>query len=245
LTDCFGQVTFAALDNVLGACLIRPVVPGLVPGAHREGRRNAVPAQERAVATREKLLDAAITCLADFGYSGTTTHRVAQIAGTSRGAQLYHFPSKEDLLTVAVEHLALRRFSEIEARALQLQTPSQSGLVASTLQVLELLWDVTFSPPLFPAAMELWQAGRTDPILQARVHLVERSLGHRVHELLVKILPRKVTSDPKFDERFDTVTYMMRGLALTHLLKEHPAEDKRIIAFCAKLLVGQVREQIQ
>lgn len=202
-----------------------------------------MPSQERAVATRQKLLDAAITCLADFGYSGTTTHRVAQIARTSRGAQLYHFPSKEELLTVAVEHLALRRFSEIEARALELQTPSQGGLFTSTLQVLELLWDVTFSAPLFPAAMELWQAGRTDPVLHARVYLVERSLGQRVHELLVKILPRKVTADPGFGERFDTVTYVMRGLALTHLLKEDPAEDKRVIALCANLLVRSVPEQ--
>lgn len=204
-----------------------------------------MPAQERAVATRQKLLDAAITCLADFGYSGTTTHRVAQIAGTSRGAQLYHFPSKEDLLTVAVEHLALRRFADIEARSLQLKTPGRGGLVAPTLQVLELLWDVTFSAPLFPAAMELWQAGRTDPALHARVYLVERSLGHRVHELLMKILPREITEDSHFDERFDTVTYMMRGLALTHLLKEDPAEDKRVIAFCARLLVGPVPEQIR
>src|SRR5580700_1002942 len=44
--------------------------------------------QERSAAMRLRLLDAAVDCLHDLGYSRTTTIEVAARAGVSRGAQL-------------------------------------------------------------------------------------------------------------------------------------------------------------
>lgn len=41
--------------------------------------------------------EAAILCVIERGYANTTASEVAERAGLSRGAQLYHFPTKEDL----------------------------------------------------------------------------------------------------------------------------------------------------
>src|SRR5215468_6574679 len=65
--------------------------------------------EERSAAMRERLLDATIDCLVEYGYSGTTTTRVAERAGVTRGAQVHHFPTKTDLVTAAVRHLATKR----------------------------------------------------------------------------------------------------------------------------------------
>ncbi|MGA8126368.1 MAG: helix-turn-helix domain-containing protein, partial [Mycobacterium sp.] len=51
---------------------------------------------ERSAAMRTRLLDATIECLVSYGYAGTTTPRVAERAGVTRGAQIHHFRSKED-----------------------------------------------------------------------------------------------------------------------------------------------------
>src|SRR5580700_10650527 len=67
---------------------------------------------ERSAAMRERLLDAAIDCLYELGYSGTTTIEVAARAGVSRGAQLHHFPTKEHLVTLAVRHVLAKRLEE-------------------------------------------------------------------------------------------------------------------------------------
>ncbi|MBY0440657.1 MAG: TetR family transcriptional regulator, partial [Mycobacteriaceae bacterium] len=40
---------------------------------------------ERSAATRIRLLDATVDCLATYGYAGTTTPRVAELAGLTRG----------------------------------------------------------------------------------------------------------------------------------------------------------------
>src|ERR1019366_4224313 len=60
--------------------------------------------QERSAAMRLRLLDAAVDCLHDLGYSGTTTIEVAARAGVSPGAQLHHLPTKERLVAEAAPH---------------------------------------------------------------------------------------------------------------------------------------------
>lgn len=64
---------------------------------------------QRSAAMRQRLLDATVECLVTYGYAGTTTHRVAELAGVTRGAQIHHFRAKEDLVIAAIEHLAEQR----------------------------------------------------------------------------------------------------------------------------------------
>ena len=51
------------------------------------------PQQDRSRATRKRLLEAAIECLAELGWTGTTVAIVAERAGVSRGAAQHHFPT--------------------------------------------------------------------------------------------------------------------------------------------------------
>src|SRR5947208_2996268 len=70
----------------------------------RSGRQRRTQAQ-RVAETRARLLDATVECLAEIGYARMTTGDVAERAGMSRGAQLYHFQNKAELVATAVEHL--------------------------------------------------------------------------------------------------------------------------------------------
>src|ERR1700710_802942 len=77
-------------------------------------RRNQA---ERSAATRQALLDATLECLVEDGYANTTTARVAERAGVSRGAHLHHFQTRSALVAAAVEHLRVRRAEELFAAA--------------------------------------------------------------------------------------------------------------------------------
>ncbi|WP_169799311.1 TetR/AcrR family transcriptional regulator, partial [Nocardioides jensenii] len=79
-----------------------------------------VPQEERSRAMRQRLLEATVECLVEAGFSGTSTTLVSQRAGVSRGAQLHHFPTKNDLVLAAVEHLTEVRGAELAAAAAQL-----------------------------------------------------------------------------------------------------------------------------
>jgi hypothetical protein len=51
------------------------------------------PRQDRSRATRRRLFEAAIDCLASIGWARTTVALVAERAGVSRGAAQHHFPA--------------------------------------------------------------------------------------------------------------------------------------------------------
>src|ERR1700675_112891 len=92
---------------------------------------------EKTAETRRRLLDSAILCLIDRGYANTTTSEVAERAGLSRGAQLYHFPRKEELLTSAVDHLFQLMLDDIRERASRLTTDSDRRATA-----VDILWEM-------------------------------------------------------------------------------------------------------
>jgi AcrR family transcriptional regulator len=194
------------------------------------------PRQARSDVTRQKLLDAAIACLVDLGYARTSTTAVCERAGVSRGAQLHHFPSKDELLLAAVEQLARLRFRELardaEQRFTQQASASLDGRIVAGVAM---LWQ-TFSGPHFVAAMELWQASRLEPELKAMLYEVERAQMREVRALCEQLFPDEVTSLPDYWTKLTTVTYLMRGLALTRLLKSDEAEVQRISALCVAIL---------
>lgn len=59
--------------------------------------------QSRAVATRQKLIDAATGLFAAGGYLETTPKNIASAAGLTTGAFYYHFKSKEDVAGAIME----------------------------------------------------------------------------------------------------------------------------------------------
>ena len=72
-----------------------------------------VPQADRSRAMRARLLEATVELLVERGFAGTSTTLVSERAGVSRGAQLHHFPTKNDLVVAAVEHLTERRGAEL------------------------------------------------------------------------------------------------------------------------------------
>lgn len=193
--------------------------------------------QARSVVTRERLLDAAIECLIEHGYGGTSTTLVCQRAGLSRGAQLHHFATKDELLLAALEHLARRRFEEVTAKADTLfGRPRSSDVAEQIREGVDLLWTATFVDDLFFGALELWVAGRTDPGLQTEVQRVEHTLGRRVIELFRDLFPREISESAEGVAALRDVSYLLRGLALTRLLRSSSADEERVLGVCVKIL---------
>src|ERR1700712_5386904 len=80
------------------------------------------PRQERSRTTRRRLVEAAAECIAEQGWHGTTVAVIAERAGVSRGAAQHHFPTREDLVAAAVEHVGEVQIVVLRARADDLPT---------------------------------------------------------------------------------------------------------------------------
>ncbi len=203
------------------------------PAAPPKRRRTQ---EERSNATREALLDATIDCLVDYGYAGTTTTRVAERAGLSRGAPMHHYQRKAPLVVAALLHLASRRRTELVERARR-ELPLEKGDPVAA--AVDLMWS-TFSGPLFTAALELWIAARTDDELREALMPVEREIGQGVRRTANRLYQDAGIDDEQIARRIGPAVEMagnaMRGMALQQLLDPNRKRLDRQLSFLKDVL---------
>ncbi|MFI6519213.1 TetR/AcrR family transcriptional regulator [Spirillospora sp. NPDC050679] len=180
------------------------------------------PRQDRSRATRRRLLEAAVECLASVGWASTTVAVVAERAGVSRGAAQHHFRTREELVTAAVEYGAEVRMSQMRARlnALADRRPD-------VLEVVALLGEM-YTSPLFRAALQLWVAASSDEALRAQVLPLEARVGREAHRLTVEALGAD-ESVPGVRETVQATLDLVRGLGLADLLTDDSARRTRLL----------------
>ena len=61
--------------------------------------------QAAAAATKDRLIEAAIECMANYGPGGASVEKITQAAGVSRGLVRHHFGSKQRLMVEAFGRL--------------------------------------------------------------------------------------------------------------------------------------------
>ena len=181
-----------------------------------------VPQEERTRAMRARLLEATVDCLVERGFAHTSTTLVSERAGVSRGAQLHHFPTKNDLVVAAVGHLTEVRGEELAAAAERLPTGKRR-----TRAVLQMLAD-HFTGPVFTAALELWVAARTDAALLAAVAPLEQKVGRDTHRLTVELLGAD-ESRPGVRELVQATLDLVRGLGLANTISDDARRRSRIL----------------
>ena len=114
--------------------------------------------QTKSQNTRNTILDAAIRCFYKFGYNNTTTEKIANEAGVSRGAMLHHFPSRADLIKAAVRHLNSKRLELFKREESSVQSDATHTRVEEGIDT---YW-AQLNTPYFVVFHELQIAARTD-----------------------------------------------------------------------------------
>lgn len=143
----------------------------------KEGKRAPARARERRTQverkeeTRNRLLEAAIEILRSKGYANFRTAAVSEQAKVSGGAQLYHFPSKEDLVIATLQRLFERARTLSEKRAADV-APDADLLV----EIAEDAWQFYFGEDFF-ASLEIVASGSKNSDLWNRVQ--EIAAGER------------------------------------------------------------------
>lgn len=190
--------------------------------------------EERRAATRAALLDAALECLVEHGYEGTTTQRVCERAGVSRGAHQHHFRTRPALVAAALEELALRRADDI-GRDVASLPPGDERIE----QALDAIWG-WFTGPLFEASLDLAAAARTDEELRASLAPVERRLGQETLRCCREMLAAGA-DDPSRDRLIQLTLGTVRGLALLPILQPGGRSAAKQWAFAREQLAALFR----
>lgn len=179
--------------------------------------------KQRSAATRQAVNDATIRCLVAEGYGGTTLAAVTAAAGVSRGALTHQFATKQEMVLSAVEDLAVRHEHELQRVAVDL--PEGDGRAAAVLAV---LWGI-FQSDMYSAMLELWAAARTDSELRGPLLSVERETGRRQRGVVADAFGPDIAKRPNFGMALDVTFNLMRGMALTGILRDDPTRQRRMV----------------
>lgn len=171
---------------------------------------------------RNRVLDAALDCLVDLGFAGTTTTVVAARAGVSRGAQLHHFPTRPSLVAAAVQHLFAALTEEFNSAFAALD--GRGDRVGAAV---DLLWSM-FEKPRYAAVLELYVAARSDAELLAQILPISARHQENVYDLAARYFP-DAAERGALAETLPLILDAMQGMAVSRLLYgDSPDESGRL-----------------
>jgi AcrR family transcriptional regulator len=197
--------------------------------------------EERSAETRRRLLDATVACLFERGYAGTTTTEIATRAGVSRGAQLHHFPKKDELVVGALEHVFELRLTEMSAAIAEPPPGNREDRIAI---LIDTIWP-GFKGPTFYAWLELVVASRTDPALNEAVRAAGERFAEGFKLGLGAILDWPADRQDRLDDLMWIMFGQMESMALERVLFEgevDPPEFVRALATLKTICTAIVRE---
>lgn len=119
--------------------------------------------QRKSDSMRARLIEAAIDCLVEKGYSGLSTVEVAERCAVSRGAMHHHFPTRMDMvmaLTERIFYLRMHIFLDNYFAAVSSDDPDASIVLGTQLH-----WQ-SVKTREYSAYLHLLIAARTDGELE-------------------------------------------------------------------------------
>lgn len=155
---------------------------------------------------------------------------VAERAGVTRGALQHHFPTREDLFTAAIEHVADERIAFARAHLGDLPAPGPARTEAVVTMIVHMYTD-----QYFRAALHLWVAAATEEPLRERVVALEDRVGREAHRVAVASLGVDEHAQG-VREAVQATFDMARGLGLANLLADDSARRAGVVVRWAAVL---------
>jgi AcrR family transcriptional regulator len=177
----------------------------------------------KSARTRARILECAMSLLVEIGYGEATNARIAEEAGLTRGAMLYHFPTRESLIGAVAEHIQARRAALMTRAAAH--PPPGGDLVESAVDA---YWAL-LSEPAFVAFAELEAAARTNPAIAGLVAPHQAAFERaQMDDPLLGLF--SAGSGPRFQASRDLARFMLEGLARARLTYDADGRAQRLMA---------------
>ena len=204
---------------------LEPTTSGAPERQPHAGKMAQAKTTPKSLRTRRRILDAAMRLFAERGYHASSNADVAEASGLTRGAMLYHFPTREDLVEAAIDHIQQRRTEAFEAAARE-----QGG--DATDQAIDAYWELLQQAP-FKAFAELEAVARTDPDLARRIAPAQAAFDHAQIGSLSGLL--LAGSGARFQTGRDLARFMLEGLARSTLTYDQDNRTERLLAVIKRI----------
>ncbi len=178
--------------------------------------------------TRNRILDQAARLVREIGYANANNAVIAEAAGLTRGAMLYHFPTRESLIEGLVEHVSAQA-DALFADAARNRAPGAD--VAE--HAIDAYWRLLHTPPL-ATMRELRSAGRTDMAVRERLAPVTAAFDRAEPESVMALF--QPGSTPRSQAGRDLARFLLEGLANADLTYNSEVRAQRLIGMLKRIV---------
>jgi AcrR family transcriptional regulator len=188
-----------------------------------DARTYPAKATPKSLRTRARILDAAMRLFAEIGYHAATNGLIADAAKLTRGAMLYHFATREELVEAAITHIEIARARLFEEAARASAAPGQDASEAA----IDAYWAL-LQAPAFVAFAELESAARTEPMLRARLATAQAAFDRAQVGGFGALA--QAGEDPRFQTSRDLGRFLLEGMARGAMTYDQSARRERLLA---------------
>jgi len=173
--------------------------------------------------TRARILEVATRLFAQSGYHPTTNAVIAEAAGLTRGAMLYHFPTREALLDAVIPFIRLER-----ARLFEVAAHDMPQGADRTDHAIDTYWRLLHETT-FVAFAELESAARTDATLRERLQADQAAFDRaEVGEHMFDLV--QAGAGQRFQASRDLARFVLEGLSRAYLADDADGRTERLLA---------------
>jgi TetR/AcrR family transcriptional regulator, regulator of cefoperazone and chloramphenicol sensitivity len=172
----------------------------------------AAAAGSREPETRQRLIDAAVTCILEQGFYRASTNAIAERAGLTWGVIQYYFGTRENLMLAVLEHAASRLQDTLSAAAVD--APSLAGRLEQFFDILA----AYYGQPSFVAFTEVQLNLSHDPRTSARTHENLLRINVPVRTELDRLMSQVLAGGADAPEIRSLIFHVLRGLSISEVM---------------------------
>jgi AcrR family transcriptional regulator len=144
---------------------------------------------EKSLLTQTQILEATMQCLIEIGYAQTTTDKIAQKAGVSRGAMTHHFKSRAAVFSAAAKYITDLRAIEYDDAIARVTAPTTGEPTLDNMRDTITFLQKYYAKPSFIALHELQRGARTDKALGEVMAPLEEALDSKISAAILNRFP--------------------------------------------------------
>ena len=204
-------------------------------GATRAKPRKRRTQAERSDQTQARVIEAAATVLRRKGYAGLRTDEVARVAKVSRGAQQYHFPTKDSLVLATAAHLLRSGLERGRSRAEAARYAGDpiEAIIQDSIDF--------FLGPDFGVILDLVLAGSKDRALRDKIYGYSRENRVGVEETWTQVLSEQGVPRDKAEKIVWLTISIVRGFAVRALWQRDEKLFRELLDEWKLILAGHIK----